>query len=120
MPQSAVLSVVPTTERKKTHINFKIVKIKMHKQLTFRFRLIFFCSAAASTALPLTSSFPDTGLAGRDEVGKDGGMICFFGVVTPVFCPVVVPSFLGNCTFLVSRYSSVTHPSSLLLTVNNF
>lgn len=35
-------------------------------QHTFRFLLIFFWRAAARTALPLISSFPDTGLDGRD------------------------------------------------------
>lgn len=36
---------------------------------------------------------------------------------TPVvFCPVVSPSFRGNCTFLVSRSSSGTHSSKRLLT----
>lgn len=47
-----------------------------------------------------------------------GKAICFFGVVTPVFCPVVVPSLRGNCTLRVSRQSSVTQPSSRLLTEN--
>lgn len=77
---------------------------------TFRFLLIFFCSAAAITVLPFTNSFStsDFGLVGRDVVefvinGPNEFGTIFFGVVTPVLCPVVVPSFRGNCTFLVSK-----------------
>lgn len=80
----------------------------------FRFRLIFFWRAAASTALPFTwtsSVWWWTGLVGRDVE------ISLFGVETPVvFCPVVSPSLRGNWTFLVSRSSSRTHSSSRLLT----
>lgn len=80
----------------------------------FLFRLIFFCKAAASTALPFTCMSGKwwwTGLVGRDvDISR-------FGVETPVvFWPVVNPSFRGNWTFLVSRSSSGTHSSNLLLT----
>lgn len=79
----------------------------------FRFLLNFFWRAAARTVFPLTWTSWWTGLAGRDVD------ISLFGVDTPVvFCPVVRPSFLGNCTFLVSRSSSRTHSSNLLLTEN--
>lgn len=117
--------------------------------LTFLFLFNFFCNAAANTALPLTNSLPETGLAGLETLckplsrslsrslsfsrsrsrsrslslsrsfsrslslsrslstlpGKFGGagILFFFGVVAPVFCPVCVPSLRGNCTFLVSR-----------------
>lgn len=81
----------------------------------FRFLFIFFCSAAASTALPLTWRSGVfcwwTGLVGREvDISR-------FGVDTPVvFWPVVKPSFRGNWTFLVSKSSSGTHSSNLLLT----
>lgn len=70
--------------------------------------------------MPLTNSalvLGATGLTGR-EWGPPGviGTAFRLGVVTPVFWPVVVPSFRGNCTFRVSRYSSGTHSSSRLLT----
>uniref|UniRef100_A0A2M4D7B8 Putative secreted protein n=1 Tax=Anopheles darlingi TaxID=43151 RepID=A0A2M4D7B8_ANODA len=83
-------------------------------EVAFRFRLIFFCRAASSTAPPFTFTISGgcTGLGGRDRLRAGGS---FFGVVTPVFCPVVIPSFRGNCTFRVSRYSSVTHSSNRLL-----
>lgn len=84
----------------------------------FRLRDIRFWRAAASTAFPFTSSLEgvvdDTGLLGRLKVVIDG--IIRFGVETPVFVPVAVPSFLGNCTLRVSKYSSVTHSSKRLLT----
>lgn len=85
----------------------------------FRFRLIFFWSAAARTALPLTwtSGVCEwTGLVGREvEINR-------FGVETPVvvFWPVVNPSLRGNWTFRVSKSSSRTHSSSLLLTKKSF
>lgn len=57
-----------------------------------------FWRAAANTALPFTSSLEgvveDTGLLGRLRFDIDG--IIRFGVDTPVFVPVAVPSFLGN------------------------
>lgn len=91
--------------------------------LTFRLRLIFFWIAAAITAFPFTKSFSFSalGLVGRDVVEfEPSGPIEFdinrFGVVTPVFWPVVVPSLRGNCTFLVSKQSSPTQSSSRLLT----
>lgn len=76
--------------------------------------------AAAITEFPLTKSFSASalGLVGLDDVkfgkfGPVGGIR--FGVVTPVFCPVP-PSLRGNCTFLVSKYSSGTQSSRRLLT----
>lgn len=86
---------------------------------TFLFRLIFFCKAAASTAFPLTIS----PTAGCGDVGREtlpATESNFLGVVTPVLAPVCVPSRLGNCTFRVSRSSSVTHSSRRLLTVPDF
>lgn len=78
------------------------------KMLTFRLRLIFFCNAAAITLDPFKIS---PSISVRGLVPK-----LRFGVVTPVFCPVAVPSFRGNCTFLVSRQGSVTQSSRRLLT----
>lgn len=98
-----------------------VANAKNGRICTFRFRLIFFCRAAARTAQPLTNSLFDTGLAGRDVVGTECIVlyaVCFFGVVAPVFCPVVVPSLRGNCTFRVSKYSSPTHSSNRLLTIH--
>lgn len=56
---------------------------------TFRFRFIFFCSAAAITVFPLTNSLSASlfGLAGRDELAANGPVefgTSFLGVVTPV------------------------------------
>lgn len=74
------------------------------QKCTFRFRFIFFCSAAARTALPFTMSLlgKEMGLVGR-EAGPVTEWLNFFGVVTPVFWPVAVPSRRGNCTFRVSK-----------------
>lgn len=79
----AVAFVVVAFVEPKQFVNIleKLVKLVEH---TFRLRLIFFCNAAARTALPLTSSLPDTGLVGLDVVGS-AGRTSFFGVVTPVF-----------------------------------
>lgn len=89
--------------------------------LLFFFRLcIFFCKAAAKTALPLTKLCSEVrGEGGRltvvecafSETGNAG--ICFFGVVTPETPLVSRP---GYWTFLVSSLSSVTHSSNRLLT----
>nr|CAD7587873.1 unnamed protein product [Timema genevievae] len=85
------------------------------KEGPFLLRDIFFCKAAASTALPFTSS-PPTG-----EPGRDGPLVplppipIFLGVLIPVPCDD--PSRRGNCTLRVSKRSSVTHSSSRLLTV---
>lgn len=86
------------------------------EKLPFLLRFIFFCMAAARTALPLTSS-GKTGLVGRDIAATLPPPMCIFlGVETPV--PPVLRSRRGNCTLRVSSASSVTHSSSLLLTVH--
>lgn len=103
----------------------------LSKEGTFRFLFIRFCNAAANTALPLTSSAFATGLEGLKNISNifvhlNGRIIwnyldkepppltiSFLGVETPV---LLVPSLRGKCTFRVSRDSSVTHSSNLLLT----
>lgn len=87
----------------------------LSRKVPFLLRDNFFCwswIAACTAAEPFTGSlFVMVGLGGLEGT-------CFFGVAAPV--PGVIPSFRGYWTFRVSRQSSVTQPSNLLLTGRGF